>query len=46
MREMLAVIEGRFDDVYHQLDIQLRRLAQLQQEVDQLKISMPRGEPR
>ena len=40
VREMVAAVEERFTDVYHQLDLQLRRMAQLQQELDELKVQV------
>jgi hypothetical protein len=36
-RQVLRVVEERFADVNHQLDIQLKRIAQLQAEIDLLK---------
>jgi hypothetical protein len=38
-REVLRAVEERFADVYHQLDIQLRRIAQPQAEMDRLSRS-------
>jgi hypothetical protein len=35
-REMLRSIEERFDDVYRQLDIQLKRISQIQADIDRL----------
>jgi hypothetical protein len=35
-RDVLSAIEERFDDVYRQLDIQLKRIAQLQAEIDRI----------
>ena len=33
---LLGIVEQRFNDVYKQLDVQLRRMAQIQQQLDEL----------
>jgi hypothetical protein len=38
---MLRAVEERFADVYQQLDIQLKRIAQMQAEIDRLSRRPP-----
>jgi hypothetical protein len=43
---MVKSVENRFDDVYRQLDVQMRRMAQMQQLLDEhsVLLSRKRGE--
>jgi archaellum component FlaC len=35
--EVLGVVEGQIENIHHELDGQLKRIAQLQLEVDELR---------
>jgi hypothetical protein len=35
--EVLAVVEGQIENVHHELDAQMKRIAQLQREVDEVR---------
>ncbi len=35
--EVLGVVEGQIENLHHELDAQVKRIAQLQREVDELR---------
>lgn len=35
--EILTVVESQIEDIYHELDVQMKRMAQLQAQVDELR---------
>jgi hypothetical protein len=35
--EILGVVEGQIEDIYRELDVQLKRIAQLQVQVDEVR---------
>jgi Collagen triple helix repeat (20 copies) len=35
--EILSVVEGQIEDIYRELDVQLKRIAQLQVQVDEVR---------
>jgi peptidoglycan hydrolase CwlO-like protein len=35
--EMLGVVEGQIENIHHELDAQMKRIAQLQREMDELR---------
>jgi hypothetical protein len=43
--EVLAVVEGQIENIHRELDVQMKRIAQLQREVDELRnaIQQPAG---
>jgi hypothetical protein len=45
--EVLAVVEGQIENIHRELDVQMKRIAQLQAEVDQVwkAIQQLRGQP-
>ena len=40
--EVLEIVEKQIDDIHQQLDLQMKRLAQMQQQVDELRASLRR----
>jgi hypothetical protein len=35
--EILTVVEGQIEDIYRELDVQMKRIAQLQMQVDEVR---------
>jgi hypothetical protein len=42
VREELSAVHGQIKDIYHELDIQLRRMAQLQVQLDEVRAKVER----
>jgi polyhydroxyalkanoate synthesis regulator phasin len=40
--ELLAVVQGQLDDIYSELDLQLKRMATLQEQLDDLRANVAR----
>ena len=38
--ELLSVVESQIEDIYRELDVQMKRIAQLQQQVDDLRVKL------
>jgi hypothetical protein len=36
--DILAVVEGQIEDIYRELDVQMKRMAQLQLQVDEVRL--------
>ena len=42
---MLEIVERQIDDIHRDLDAQMKRIAQIQQQVDELRIAIRRVLP-
>jgi hypothetical protein len=40
--ELLAVVQGQIDEIYRELDLQLKRMATLQDQLDELRANVAR----
>src|SRR5688500_12184184 len=38
--EILTLVEGQIEQIYHELDLQMKRLAQLQTQIETLRINL------
>src|SRR3954447_6687965 len=38
--ELLTLVEGQIEDIYKELDIQMKRMAQLQMQIDELRATV------
>jgi peptidoglycan hydrolase CwlO-like protein len=38
--EILALVEGQVDDIYKELDAQMKRMAQLQAQIDEVRATI------
>jgi hypothetical protein len=38
--ELLTLVEGQIEDIYKELDVQLKRMAQLQMQLDELRATV------
>jgi hypothetical protein len=43
--EVLEIVEQQIDHIHHELDVQMKRMAQLQAEVDELRATIRRALP-
>jgi hypothetical protein len=43
---LLGVVEAQIEDIYRELDVQLKRIAQLQSQVDDMRAKLQQLMPR